>query len=181
MKRIFGLILPLLLLTGCGTSTSIPVIRAIVEQRATEELSYEEIDANGKSHEVDSFFPDAAEVYTVDPFGLDCQVRNGKLRNQVVTVSITDANGNPVEDNTLRDIVYAAQIIEHAIFEFTIWKVQDHYFAFIKLNTNWSDPCELYQYNTATGFFHMLYQWDDVNLVGLQIPTVAENNSTHRS
>ena len=40
----------------------------------------------------------------------------------------------------------AADQIDHAIFDFQIIVVNgQRYFAFVKLNVNWWDPCTLYE------------------------------------
>ena len=39
------------------------------------------------------------------------------------------------------------------------------YFAFVKLNVNWWDPCTLYEYEG--GEFRELAQWDNMRLLSI--------------
>ena len=56
--------------------------------------------------------------------------------------------------------------IDHAIFDFQIIVVNgQRYFAFVKLNVNWWDPCTLYEYDG--GELRELCQWDNMRLLSI--------------
>ena len=60
----------------------------------------------------------------------------------------------------------AADQIDHAIFDFQIIVVNGrHYFAFVRLNVNWWDPCTLYEYDG--GLLRELAQWDNMRLMSI--------------
>lgn len=60
----------------------------------------------------------------------------------------------------------AADQIDHAIFAFQIIVVNgQRYFAFVKLNVNWWDPCTLYEYES--GALRELCQWDNMRLLSV--------------
>ena len=60
----------------------------------------------------------------------------------------------------------AAEQIDHAIFDFQIIVVNgQRYFAFVKLNVNWWDPCTLYEYEG--GELCELCQWDNMRLLSI--------------
>ena len=62
----------------------------------------------------------------------------------------------------------AADQIDHAIFDFQIIVVNgQRYFAFVKLNVNWWDPCTLYEYEG--GALRELCQWGNVRLLSVGI------------
>ncbi len=168
MKRLFSLLLPLLLLTGCGASAS-PVVQVALRARDTQEVFYEVVDTEGKTAKTAAFDSDDLHIYTVDCLGIDCQVVDGKVQNTVEYISITDEKGQAVEEDTLTHIVHAVSTIDHDIFTFTILEDQGAYFAFLLLNTNWSSPCLLYRYHPGSGNLELLHQWDNVDLLGLQL------------
>ena len=43
--------------------------------------------------------------------------------------------------------------------------LSQRYFAFVKLNVNWWDPCTLYEYEG--GEFRELAQWDNMRLLSI--------------
>ena len=58
--------------------------------------------------------------------------------------------------------------IDHAIFDFQIIVVNgQRYFAFVKLNVNWQDPCTLYEYEG--GELRELAQWDNMRLLSVDL------------
>lgn len=168
MKRFLCWLLPCLLLAGCG-DTFTPVMRVTVEKRDTGEQLHVELDSRGESRKTKEFVGDETEVYTVDTGKIDSCIVDGAVRNVVSEVCVTDAEGDPVEDTALKSVVYAAESIEHEIFEFQIWKDRDRWFLMVLLNTNWTTPCQLYQYRMDTGELRLLHQWDNVKLMGIQL------------
>ena len=52
---------------------------------------------------------------------------------------------------------------------FDIYELEGRYFAFIKLNVNWQDPCYLYEYDAGSDKLKELTVWQDVDLVGLHL------------
>lgn len=169
MKRICILLILTVLLAGC--SQKIPVLKTVTESRDTGETSYGAIYESGKVKKTEAFSPDAVSRYQVDCAGISCDLVDGKIYNAVKQVTVLDQGGYAVENELFSSLVKRiAWEIPHSIMAFTILEEGGRYFAFIKLNTNWSDPCELYEYVPAEDSIRQLAKWDNVDLVGIQLP-----------
>lgn len=164
MKRMFALLLAALLLltAGCSQPQPQPTVRVIVENRQTKELEYWNL--GGKAKETAAFEADLPPVCNVDHMGLDTRAEG---RVKYIHMGM---DGQPVENETYEAIVRTAcGQIDHDIWEFQILEDGGRYFAFIKLNVNWWTPCDLYEYDPETDTLTELKEWDDVNLVGLEV------------
>lgn len=134
---------------------------------------------------VKEFTPDDASIYDVDCSGIESFIIKGEIRNNVNSVIISDENGNAVNDETLREIVYVTALsLDHDIYEFEIIKDGGQYFVFVKLNVNWHSPCNLYKYvgrgedvsvdkddvAYANPHIEFVYGWENVNIAGIKLP-----------
>lgn len=180
MKKTLSLLLCLLLLLsliGCGAQRAdLPAIKVITQDHADQwaEPDYWQIRPGKKPKSTDVFTADQANVYHVDCAQINADVIDGKVKNQIESIRITNDTGTQVEDKTLSAIVETtASSIDHAIHEFTIIKDSGYYFTFIKLNVNWSDPCELYLYDADTNIIQQLAHWDNVDFIGIQVDNAA--------
>lgn len=180
MKKALSFLLSLLLLigmTGCGgQSSDLPHIKVMTQNHLdqSEEADYWQIHPGRKPKHVESFAPDQAVFYHVDCTQISANVIDGKVKNQIESIRITDASGAQIEDSVLSAIVETtASSIDHAIHEFTIIEDSGYYFAFIQLNVNWSDPCELYLYEADTNTMQPLAHWDNVDFIGIQVEHAA--------
>lgn len=176
MKKYLSFLLSLLLLlglTGCGgQNANLPSIKVITQNHIDqpEEPDYWQIRPSKKPKQTDAFAPDQATIYHVDCTQIDANVVNGKVQNQIEAICITDDTGTQIEDSTLSTIVETtAAAIDHSIFQFTIIEDSGYYFAFIKLNVNWSDPCKLYLYDIDNNTLRQLAHWDNVDFLGIQV------------
>ena len=111
---------------------------------------------------------DAYVFYTADYADFDTSALHSHRVNTLVATTLYDSVGNVVEPNeTMIAMMHAAaDQIDHAIFDFQIIVVNGrHYFAFVKLNVNWWDPCTLYEYDG--GELRELCQWDNMRLLSV--------------
>lgn len=176
MEHLLGVLLLFFMLTGC-TPTEPPIVSVALQSKdKAQEIFYESVWADGTRASANAFVSDELQQYQVDCFGFDCQVVDGTVQNTVSYVSVTNERGEQVDDIVLRDMVYAASAIDHNIFRFTILEDQGQYFCWINLNTNWSDPYQLYRYDPDINYFQLLYQWDSVDLIGLQLPDNTDSD-----
>ena len=167
---IFVLFLFLITLTGCWQRKT-PVLYVHVEDLKNNSVLTQPLTSSGRKKEVSSFSADAAWVYQVSSGSLHSDIVNGKVRNTISDLTILDSETHPVHDALLEDIAeVTAASIDHDIMEFEIWNVGTHYYSFIKLNVNWSDPCELYEYHPDSHSIHLVGAWDNVNLLAMELP-----------
>ena len=111
---------------------------------------------------------DACVFYTADYADFDTSALRSHRVNTLVATTLYDSVGNVVEPNeTMIAMMHAAaDQIDHAIFDFQIIVVNgQRYFAFVKLNVNWWDPCTLYEYDG--GELRELAQWDNMRLLSI--------------
>ncbi|MBR6322034.1 MAG: hypothetical protein IKR59_04110 [Lachnospiraceae bacterium] len=117
------------------------------------------------------FESDPTEVYTADYNCFDAYIDDDTVRNHFVRCELTDDSDLPVEaDETIEKMMRcAARELEHDIWEFKIIRDGKDLFAFVKLNVNWSDPCDLYRYDPKNDTLIHLCHWQDVDFVGIRL------------
>ncbi len=173
MKRFLILLIAVLLMlssVSCAPLSS-PIIKTITVERDSREYQYSIVYENGRIRKAKPFSADEATVYYVDCSRVYSNIVNGKVVNNAKNVTIYDADKNAVSDQVLSDIVQITiKSIDHDIIDFKIFDYGEQYFIFVKLNTNWSDPCELYKYESTTQSIQYLYTWQNVNLIGIAEP-----------
>ena len=161
MKRFFAALLSfalcLALLFFVRNESDEPILHVALKLAGEQDAAYvyETVYASGKSRACDAFTPDVCVFYTADYADFD-------------TTTLYDSVGNVVEPNeTMIAMMHAAaDQIDHAIFDFQIIVVNgQRYFAFVKLNVNWQDPCTLYEYDG--GELRELAQWDNMRLLSV--------------
>lgn len=175
MKRTFTFLIVLVLmlsLAGCMQKAA-PLIKVITTEDETQEYQYSIVYENGSAKKTAPFAADDFFMYHVDCGGIESHVVNGKVTNTVKNITIQDTDGNTVSDPVFSAIVEtAANSIAHNMIEFIILDdgtldEDKQHFVFVKLNTNWSDPCELYLYDPDAASLLHLHTWDNVDLVGI--------------
>lgn len=171
MKRVTSLVLCLMLtmvLAGCGTKTPIAKVQLQTDSTAV----YQVVCEGGKCQKVEPF-QSAAEAHYVADFGdFQAKVVDGKVVNTLRAKWLNDEDGQSflAEDPLAQLLETAADAIDHDISAFDIWVVEGRYFAFAKLNVNWSDPCVLYEYAPQAQRLTELARWDKADLTGLALP-----------
>ena len=174
MKRILAALLSfalcLALLLFIRSEPDEPILHVALKSASEQDAAYvyETVCASGKSCACDAFTPDACVFYTADYADFDTTALRAHRVNTLVSTTLYDSVGNTVEpDETMIDMMHAAaDQIDHAIFDFQIIVVDGHrYFAFVKLNVNWQDPCVLYEYDG--GLLRELAQWDNMRLLSI--------------
>ena len=174
MKRIFAALLSfalcLALLLFVRSKPDEPLLRVALKSEDGQDAAYvcETVYASGKSRRCDAFTPDTCVFYTADYADFDTTALRTHLVNTLVATTLYDSVGNTITPNETMIAMMraAAEQIDHAIFTFQIIVVNgQRYFAFVKLNVNWWDPCTLYEYEG--GALRELCQWDNVRLLSV--------------
>ena len=174
MKRFFAallsLVLIIILLLFVRNESDEPILHVALKSAGGQAAAYvyETVYASGRSRACDAFTPDTCVFYTADYADFDTTALRAHRVNTLVSTTLYDSVGNTVEpDETMIDMMHAAaDQIDHAIFDFQIIVVNgQRYFAFVKLNVNWWDPCTLYEYES--GALRALCQWDNMRLLSV--------------
>lgn len=174
MKRILAALLSfalcLALLLFIRNEPDEPILHVALKPDSEQDAAYiyETVCASGKSRRCEAFTPNSAGFYTADYANFDTSALRSHRVNTLVATTLYDSVGNIVEPNeTMIAMMHAAaDQIDHAIFDFQIIVVNgQHYFAFVKLNVNWWDPCTLYEYES--GELRALCQWDNMRLLSI--------------
>ena len=178
MKRLSAVLLSLALLfallpvpvLSARRESGEPLLHVALKSAGNQNAAYvyETVFTNGRSRSCGAFTPGACVFYTADYADFDTTSRRTHLVNTLVATTLYDSVGNTVSpDETMLSMMHAAaDQIEHAIFGFQIIVVNGrHYFAFVKLNVNWQDPCILYEYDN--GLLRELCQWDNMRLLSI--------------
>lgn len=174
MKRILAALLSfalcLALLFFVRNKSDEPILHVALKSSGEQDAAYvyETVYASGKSRACDAFTPDTCVFYTADYADFDTSALRSHRVNTLVATTLYDSVGNVVEPNeTMIAMMHtAADQIDHAIFDFQIIVVNgQRYFAFVKLNVNWWDPCTLYEYEG--GELRELAQWDNMCLLSI--------------
>lgn len=166
--KLLTMFLLALMLAGC--SRKAPVVMVALESEGGS--VYRTVYEGGKRKKAESF-QSAAEAHYVADFGdFQAKVVDGKVVNTLRAKWLTDEAGRSflAEDTLAQLLETAADAIDHDISAFDIWMVAGRYFAFAKLNVNWSDPCVLYEYAPQAQRLTELARWDKADLVGLALP-----------
>ena len=173
MKRMFAallcLALGLALFLSVRSEPDEPLLHVALKSSGEQDAAYvyETVYASGKSRRCEAFTPDSAVFYTADYADFDTSALHSHRVNTLVATTLYDSAGNAVTPNeTMIAMMHAAEQIDHAIFDFQIIVVNgQRYFAFVKLNVNWWDPCTLYEYDSAQ--LRALCQWDNMRLLSV--------------
>ena len=174
MKRMFAallcLALGLALFLSVRSEPDEPLLHVALKPACEQDAAYvyETVCASGKSRRCEAFTPNSAVFYTADYADFDTSALRSHRVNTLVATTLYDSVGNVVEPNeTMIAMMHAAaDQIDHAIFDFQIIVVNgQRYFAFVKLNVNWWDPCTLYEYES--GALRELCQWDNMRLLSV--------------
>ena len=126
----------------------------------------------GKVKKTGKFTPEANTIYQADFTDFSGTIEDNKIAVTLIDTKLTDKDGNEIEpdENTIKFMQWIADNAEHNIYEADFIPLQDKYFALVKLNVNWWDPCVLYMYDTEEQKFSELYKWDHVNIEGVSLP-----------
>ena len=174
MKRFFAALLSfalcLALLFFVRNESDEPILHVALKSAGEQDAAYvyETVYTSGKSRRCNAFTPDSAVFYTADYADFDTSALRSRRVNTLVATTLYDSVGNTVTPNeTMLSMMHAAaDQIDHAIFAFQIIVVNgQRYFAFVKLNVNWWDPCTLYEYES--GALRALCQWDNMRLLSV--------------
>ena len=178
MKYILKIIL-LVIVTITIVSTLIvheppgdPILNLITKDEVTEEIEYVSICSNRKLDKIDKFTSDAIEIYNGNSQSFVSYVSENKIYNKANAISLKDSNGHAVDNHDIiKGIVASAENIKHSILDLQIIKLNDDYFALVKLNVNLHSPCDFYEYDKTEKELKLLYGFESVDIIGLSYPT----------
>ena len=174
MKRILASLLSfalcLALLFFVRNKSDEPILHVALKLAGEQDATYvyETVYASGKSRACDAFTPDACVFYTADYADFDTSALRSRRVNTLVATTLYDSVGTVVEPNetVIAGMHAAADQIDHAGFDCQVMVVNgQRYFAFVKRNVNWWDPCTLYEYDG--GELRELCQWDNMRLLSV--------------
>ena len=168
------------ILGGCGTTTSNPIVKAITSKPGTDEKEYSIVYNNGKIEAASEFAPDEAIVLYADSDDFVANTENGKVIVRLENTKLTDDAGNPYDaDDMMRTIMQSiADSVDHDIFDVCIIIDSGRYFVFEKHNVNIQTPCVLYEYDTTAKVLNELCHWEDADLIGISVYGSDSDGST---
>ncbi len=154
---------------GESDKVEAPLLKAITVDKNNNALVYYDIFGNGVVKETIPFVPDDAKFLYADTDDFVSDTVNGKIIVELKDTKMSDEQDNEVEaDDTVQEMMQKiADETEHDICGFTAIIDNDDYYAFVKHNVNWQDPCILYQYDISSGVFTELCRWDNVDMTGI--------------
>ena len=125
----------------------------------------------GNYSECPKFESDPVEVYTADYDCFEAYIDDNTVRNRFVRYDLTGSQGQPAPENEtfLYLMETAADELEHDLLVFQIIQDGKDCFVFVKLNVNWSDPCDLYRYDPNNDTLIHLCRWQDVDFQGIRV------------
>lgn len=167
-----GLLCAAVLWTRQGRETASPpsasVADVIMHDREEDEDRYYAVYVDRKAKKMDPFASDDLTVYTADAGCFESYIEGNTVRNRPGNGILYDEAGERVENTPeLSRILDRIAELEHNLYEVKLIQDGDRWFVFVKLNVNWSDPCDLYVYD---GALRKLYRFDNVDFVGLRLP-----------
>ena len=159
------------ILGGCGTTTSNPVVRAITSKPGTDKKEYSIVYDNSQIEATSEFTPDETIILYADNDDFSANVENRKVNVRLDGTKLTDDTGDPYDtDDVIRSLMQdIADNAEHDIFDVSIIIDDDRYFVFEKHNVNIQTPCVLYEYDTTAKVLNELCRWEDVDLIGISV------------
>ena len=180
MRIVLFLAVLTVILGGCGTTTSNPVVRAITSKPGTDKKEYSIVYDNGKIEVTSEFTPDETIILYADDDDFSANVENGKVNVRLDDTKLTDDSGDPYDtDDVIRSLMQdIADNAEHDIFDVSIIIDDDRYFVFEKHNVNIQTPCVLYEYDTTAKVLNELCRWEDVDLIGISVYGSDSDGST---
>ena len=171
MRIVLFLAVLTVILGGCETTTSNPVVRAITSKPGTDEKEYSIVYDNGKIEATSDFTPDETIILYADNDDFSANVENGKVSVRLDDTKLTDDTGDPYDtDEVIQSLMKSiADNADHDIFDVSIIIDGDRYFVFEKHNVNIHTPCVLYEYDTTAKGLNELCRWEDVDLIGISV------------
>ena len=118
----------------------------------------------------EEFISDAAEILYAEHGCFDSYVENGNVLNQLMKISLTGADGNPIASTPVIDRIFEkVSESDHAILNMYIFRIGERHFPVVELNVNLFWPCTLYYYDEAADRLIELYSYDATEINGLRI------------
>lgn len=146
------------------------IVDVVLQDYNDGTIHFDCIGAGQTRRVTEEFISDAAEILYADPGCFDSSVEGGKVQNHLLKISLTDAEGNPIESTPVIDRIFAeAAELDHSILKMYIIRREEHHFPVIELNVNMWWPCGLYYYDQTSNRLIELYTYDATEITGLKI------------
>ncbi len=154
-----------------GFFPKIPVAKVALLDHETQAESCCLVYDDGKYLTIDEFECDPIQIYTADDSCFESYIDDDTVRNRLNHIQLTDESGAPVEaDEKIRSLMNcAARELEHDLWLFQIIRDGKDDFVFVKLNVNWSDPCDLYRYDPGKDTLVHLCRWQNADFKGIRV------------
>lgn len=124
----------------------------------------------------EAYVNDDLRVYSV-PYGcFEAYVdrESNSVLNRLDHIELHDEAGNDVIiDSEVERLFQHIASLQHDMFNVKILVTDDEYFVYREENVNWQTPCVLYHYNRKADSLVELYTWQDCEVVGIQIRSLA--------
>ena len=148
-----------------------PIAQVFLQKHESSSVQNFQVYEGGHYSVSPAFEPDPAEIYTADYGCIESYIDDDTVRNRFVRCSLSDENGNPVEaDETMEKLMRcAARELLHDLWKFQIIRDGEDLFAFVELNVNFSDPCDLYRYDAKNDTLMHLCRWQNMDFKGIRV------------
>lgn len=166
---LFIMVIIMFILSSCKTSKYL-LVNLILKSETSDEIEYVSVYPNKDSKKIDEFVSDDFQTYNADYGCFSSYISNNKVLNRLNEISLEESLGNDVDDKVITRIFQEAGRLEHDIWQFQIFKVDDNYFALVKLNVNWQSPCDFYEFDKTDGTLKLLKRFEGVDIIGISLP-----------
>ena len=147
------------------------IIKLILSDTETGELTYRLIGPDGRSAETEEFESASLTALYADTGAFQFSYADGKLRNTLVSDTVLDESGSAVvpDAEALAILTQTAECHDRAIVSLTIIRCNGLSFPLVELDETDSPSVILYYFNPETQRMTQLYSLDRAAVGGMQI------------
>lgn len=146
------------------------LVNLITKDEMSDEIEYIAVYPNKDSKKIDKFVSDDFQTYNADHGCFTSYIDNNKVFNKLNKIALEESLGNDADEEIIKRIFQVASKLEHDIWQFQIFRVDDKYFALVKLNVNWQSPCDFYEFDKTNGSLNLLKRFEGVDIIGISLP-----------
>ncbi len=167
---ILVIMLVIMFILSTYKSSKYLLVNLITKSETSNEIKYVAVYPNKDSKKIDAFVSDDFQVYNADHGCFKSYITNNKVLNKLNKISLEESLGNDADEEIITRIFQEASRLEHDIWQFQIFRVDDKYFALVKLNVNWQSPCDFYEFDKTDGSLNLLKRFEGVDIIGISLP-----------
>ena len=146
------------------------LVNLITKSETSDEIEYVSLYPNNDSKKIDKFISDDFQTYNAEHGCFKSYITNNKVLNKLNKIALKESLGNDADEEIIKRIFQEASKLEHDIWQFQIFRVDDKYFALVKLNVNWQSPCDFYEFDEIDGNLKLLKRFEGVDIIGISLP-----------